>query len=194
MTDETKLVTGDENLSARTDNMTAEDESFLAAAAAVAAPGDTVPEGFVVLTPEMLDQISKDLNARKAEMDEMFPQLVAACPAEIRLAVACWTIKHVLAHAREGGTFRYLIYHRLGFGPEAYAPMQWHGALEVSNEFDLTEETAKERHSEALKTFARAFKKFAPDLADELVKRWGEAKLEERAAIDELLAVLRGQS
>jgi hypothetical protein len=33
----------------------------------------------------------------------------------------------------EGGSFRYFIYERLGYGPEAYCTMQLAGVLDFSN-------------------------------------------------------------
>jgi hypothetical protein len=58
------------------------------------------------------------------------------CDPELKLAVTKWVMKHIVEHAREGGSYRYLIYDRLGFGPEAYAPLCSDG-LTISNEFDL---------------------------------------------------------
>ena len=56
---------------------------------------------------------------------------------EHKLAVTQWVFKHIVEHAREGGSYRYLIYDRLGFGMEAYAPLCADG-LTISNEFDIT--------------------------------------------------------
>ena len=56
---------------------------------------------------------------------------------EHKLAVTQWVFKHIIEHAREGGSYRYLIYDRLGFGMEAYAPLCSDG-MTISNEFDLS--------------------------------------------------------
>ena len=56
---------------------------------------------------------------------------------EHKLAVTQWVFKHLVEHAKEGGTYRYLIYDRLGFGPEAYAPLCSDG-ITISNEFDIS--------------------------------------------------------
>ena len=48
----------------------------------------------------------------------------------------CIRDRHIVEHADEGGSYRYLIYDRLGFGPDAYAPLCSSG-LTISNEFDL---------------------------------------------------------
>ncbi len=47
-------------------------------------------------------------------------------------------MKHIVAHAKEGGTYRYLIYDRLGFAPDAYMPLMDDG-ITISNEFDLSD-------------------------------------------------------
>ncbi|HEV8364603.1 MAG TPA: hypothetical protein VGQ52_13905 [Gemmatimonadaceae bacterium] len=117
-----------------TPKLTTADAALLKAAA--------TGEGLIELTPALLDDISRSLDERQRQLDEDYPKLVAACPYETRLAVACWVVKSIVDHARDGGTYRYLIYERLGFGPDAYAPMQMSGALTISNEFDLSEPAA----------------------------------------------------
>ena len=44
-----------------------------------------------------------------------------------------WVMRHIRDHLREGGTFRYLIYGRMGFGPEAYIPLYEAGGMDISN-------------------------------------------------------------
>lgn len=65
-----------------------------------------------------------------------------------KIAVVQWAMKHIVDHAREGGSYRQLIYNRFGFGPEAYAPLCDDG-LTISNEFDLN---MKENLIEAYKS------------------------------------------
>jgi len=48
--------------------------------------------------------------------------------------------KHIYEHALTGGSFRYLIYDRLGFGPDAYLPLYEAGGMTISNEFDLSKQ------------------------------------------------------
>ena len=43
-----------------------------------------------------------------------------------------WVLSKVLQHIREGGTYRYLIYYRLGYGMEAYTYLLDEG-MSVSN-------------------------------------------------------------
>lgn len=50
-----------------------------------------------------------------------------------RLDMACEFMRAIVAHCIDGGSFRYLIYERLGFGPEAYVPMYEAGGMEFTN-------------------------------------------------------------
>lgn len=81
---------------------------------------------------ESIERIQKAFKEIDAEYDDM----VEWCDHDMKLAVTRWVMKHIVEHAREGGSYRYLIYDRLGFGPEAYAPLCSDG-LTISNEFDL---------------------------------------------------------
>jgi hypothetical protein len=114
--------------------ITSGDASLLRAAA-----GD--PTEIVEITSERLEDIFATIRERKADIAERYPKLVADCPYETRLAVTAWVFEHVVAHARERGTYRYLIYERLGFGPDAYVPLCADG-LTISNEFDLSDKSA----------------------------------------------------
>lgn len=96
-------------------------------------------EGLVELTPEKLEEIAATLDERATYYEEEFPRLVRECPEETRLAVVCWTIRHIVDHAKEGGSYRHLIYGRMKFGPDAYMPIQMAGGIEISNDFDLSE-------------------------------------------------------
>ena len=62
--------------------------------------------------------------------------IVANCDPDTKLAVTQWVMKHIVNHARDGGSYRHLIYNRLGFETEAYAPLCIDG-ITISNEFDL---------------------------------------------------------
>lgn len=90
-------------------------------------------EGAVRLTPELMREITEALDARKADIDVRFPKLVAAVDEETRLAIACWTVERICENWRLGGTYRYLLYDLMGFGPEAYGAMQWAGMLDIHN-------------------------------------------------------------
>ena len=78
---------------------------------------------------ENIQQAFKDIDKEYADMAEW-------CDPEMKLAVTKWAMKHIVDHAREGGSYRYLIYDRMGFGAEAYAPLCSDG-LTISNDFDL---------------------------------------------------------
>lgn len=65
-------------------------------------------------------------------------KLVKECPSETRLAVVRWAMKHIVDHAKEGGSYRYLIYDRLGFDMDAYAPLLESGMV-ISNEFSISD-------------------------------------------------------
>lgn len=56
---------------------------------------------------------------------------------EDKLKIVAWVFENIVAHAKEGGSFRYLIYTRLGFGADAYVPLYTAGGMDISNEFDL---------------------------------------------------------
>ena len=54
-----------------------------------------------------------------------------------RLAATAVIFETLCEHARRDGTFRYLIYERLGFGPDAYSLLLGAGGMDISNEFKL---------------------------------------------------------
>ena len=43
-----------------------------------------------------------------------------------------WVFEKIIENAEKGGTYRYLIYDRMGFGPEAYVPLM--GGIYINNE------------------------------------------------------------
>lgn len=53
-----------------------------------------------------------------------------------RLAATAHVFEKICEHARKGGTFRYLIYDRLGFNQDAYSHLYPEG-MQISNEFKL---------------------------------------------------------
>ena len=63
--------------------------------------------------------------------------LVENCDYDTKLAVTAWVFKNIVEHAKEGGSYRYLIYDRLGFDADAYVPLFEAGGMEISNEFDI---------------------------------------------------------
>lgn len=74
---------------------------------------------------------------------------------ETKISVTRWVFKHVVDHAKEGGSYRYLIYDRLGFGMEAYVPLCEDG-MTISNCFDIAnmdkiKQVVREHEIEVLK-------------------------------------------
>jgi hypothetical protein len=85
-------------------------------------------------------------------------ELVEKCDYDTKLAVTAWVMENIVNHAREGGSFRYLIYQRLGFNLDAYVPLYEAGGMEISNEFDLNTKgelikVAKENNYDKLKPY-----------------------------------------
>lgn len=69
-------------------------------------------------------------------MEDWIQKKIDAADMDTRIAFAAWVMKHIVDHAREGGTFRHLIYDRLGLDMSAYVPLCSDGVV-ISNEFDL---------------------------------------------------------
>lgn len=70
--------------------------------------------------------------------NETLDEILEKTDNATRLAVAAWVFSHIVEHAEQGGSFRYLIYDRLGFGLDAYVPLYEVGGMTISNEFDLS--------------------------------------------------------
>jgi hypothetical protein len=119
---------------------------------------------YMALTPDVLAQLREGIDEHERRYREDFPKLVEACPYLTRLAVACWTMNHVYEHARDGGTYRWMIYHRMGFEPDAYAPVMFAHGLDINNEFVVTETPAED---EALLKGIRSAIELLPDKSSE---------------------------
>ena len=78
-------------------------------------------------------------------------ELVKNSDYDTRLAITAWVMEKILAHATSGGSYRYLIYDRLGFDMDAYGVLQGAGALEISNQFDIQKMDDIEHHVRAHK-------------------------------------------
>jgi hypothetical protein len=137
---------------------------------------------YVEITPPLLKGIEAGIRAHEERYEKEFPKLVAECPYETRLAVACATVKAICDHARESGTYRYLIYERMGFGFDAYAPMMFAGALDISNEFVLVQtglEQADKHHGQAIKA---AYEKLSLESKERMALVHAYLRYEELAA------------
>ena len=76
---------------------------------------------------------------------------------ETKLEITKWVMENIVKHAEEGGSYRYLIYERLGFGPDAYGYLLDSG-MTISNEFDLSSkelmaEVVRENNYDKMKPF-----------------------------------------
>lgn len=71
------------------------------------------------------------------EHDKHLQSLVDNCDYETKLAITAWVFRNIVDHAKEGGSYRYLIYDRLDFGPDAYVTLFNAGGMDISNEFDI---------------------------------------------------------
>lgn len=65
---------------------------------------------------------------------------------ERRLDITAEVFNAVVENAVEGGSFRYLIYDRLGFDLDAYVPLYSAGGMTITNEFVIME--ASPQHAE----------------------------------------------
>lgn len=55
---------------------------------------------------------------------------------EQKLAATAYIFEKLCEHRKQGGTFRYLIYDRLGFNQDAYIILYGVGGMKISNEFN----------------------------------------------------------
>jgi hypothetical protein len=68
--------------------------------------------------------------------------VAATVPQETKLAMCAWFMEKCAEHARQGGSFRSLIYGRMGFGLEAFLPLYLAGGMELAHHFNFVEATA----------------------------------------------------
>ena len=81
----------------------------------------------------------KKLGPAFDDIDEDLAKIADECDYKTKLAVTAWVFKKIVEHGKEPGSFRYLIYDRMGFDMDAYVPLYMAGGMTISNEFDLTE-------------------------------------------------------
>lgn len=76
------------------------------------------------------------------------------------VCVTAWVFRHVADHVISGGSFRYLIYDRMGYGPRAYQPLYLAGGMEITNALhernEIEEHNAKLRYAlqDAISTYS----------------------------------------
>ena len=95
---------------------------------------------------DALGELSEILNKAQEENKNYLDQILEETPYDTKLAVTAWVMRHILDHAKDGGSYRYLIYDRLGFDMDAYGVLQEAGALDISNLFDLQKMEDIENH------------------------------------------------
>lgn len=89
------------------------------------------------------------------EVEKEQQEIVDKLDNDTKIAVTRWVFKHLVNHTKEGGSYRYLIYDRLGFGMDAYVPLCDDG-MTISNEFsmenmDKIKQVVREHEIEVLK-------------------------------------------
>lgn len=60
-----------------------------------------------------------------------------ACDDATKIAVTAWVFKHLVEHAQSPGSFRHLVYKRMGFKLPAYTPLLNAGGMTISTLFDM---------------------------------------------------------
>lgn len=67
-----------------------------------------------------------------------YDELVSKYDYQTKLDIAAWVISKIDEHGTNPGSFRYLIYDRLGFDLDAYVPLYSAGGMNISNELDYS--------------------------------------------------------
>ena len=81
-----------------------------------------------------LDEISKIFNEAMAEIEKDSEDYWNSLSKEDQLKAFCAISRRIYkGEIEERGSYRYVLYDVFGFGPEAYAPAQLAGYLEIHN-------------------------------------------------------------
>lgn len=96
--------------------------------------------------------------SRESELNEMRDRW-ESLDYDTRLFCTEYIFKTLVEHARSRGTYRYLIYDRLGFNMDAYCPLM--DGLMISNEFELTSSCFEDESNMELK---KEFHRYADSL------------------------------
>lgn len=90
--------------------------------------------------------------------EKAWREALDACAAAVdegtRIAVAAGVLSAIRDHAIEGGSFRHLIYERMGFSEAAYLPLLLAGGMDISNEFLMLAQPDKSPAIDALQELA----------------------------------------
>jgi hypothetical protein len=81
------------------------------------------------------EELDKIIDFVKNDLDAMEWNKI---PYGIRLIATKYVMARILEHIKEGGTYRYLIYDRLGFDKDAYSYLLEEG-MTISNDCNMRE-------------------------------------------------------
>ena len=77
-----------------------------------------------------------DYLTERKKFDKKIKETFESLDYETRLEVTSYIFQKITEHM-SGGSFRYLIYNRLGFDKDAYIPLYISGGIEISNAFSI---------------------------------------------------------
>lgn len=90
---------------------------------------------------------------------------------QVRLDATCKAFEAIATNLREPGTFRYLIYDRLGFEPKDYEPLYKAGGMEITNAA-VEQEERTEKATQQLRTENAGLRQAAIDHSYSLERRF----------------------
>lgn len=88
---------------------------------------------------EVLSELFESAQKIREDMEAEQDKVAAEMDYDTKLKIVAWTFRKICEHALEGGSYRYLIYDRLGFNLDAYVVLYEAGGMEISNHFNLME-------------------------------------------------------
>lgn len=94
-------------------------------------------------------------------MDDYYDKLVEKYDYQTKLDIAAWVISKIDDHGNSPGSFRYLIYNRLGFDLDAYVPLYEAGGMNITNELDYNTTPTLMKIIEEQKIENKKLKEFA---------------------------------
>lgn len=94
---------------------------------------------FAEILQSLNDKYDMDSSEEKTDIEKEMELLWNNMDNDNKLLLTKYIGRVIVEHATEGGTYRRLIYDRLGFGPEAYGFLIGE-YLTISNEFIITDE------------------------------------------------------
>jgi hypothetical protein len=83
-----------------------------------------------------LKEIIKNCRENKKLVDDEIQKTWDTTDYKTRLYITAYVMRKICDHARGGGTYRYLIYERLGFDVDAYSVLFPEG-MDIANNFEM---------------------------------------------------------